>query len=184
MANNGSTATGAAGAAAGSQNPEETLYTCKWGIVTILNRLNYTTFKASCRSTLIVAGAWSIARGADRGPIVLGSPEGKDWITRRDRGLQIIYNSTSRDIRTTLSSYMDRQDVAGLWRHLRDTYDQSNDAQFINDVLNDFPNDKYNPPNDTINAFIRKLLLGVSKSSGKGIDCIIWWVVFVVVEVI
>src|SRR6266487_5142229 len=157
MASNSSTATAAPGAAAGGQHHDETTYSCKWGIVTILNRQNYTTFKASCRSALIVAGAWNIVNGTETIPSVGTSTEAVKWNERRDRGLQIIYNSTSADIRSTLSKYMDSADPSGLWKHLQDTYDQSKDPGYISDVLYSFHTCKYNPPNDTINAFVRRL---------------------------
>jgi len=104
MASNSSTATAAAGVTAGGQHRDDTTYACKWGIVTILNRLNYAVFKTSCRSALLIAEAWNIVRGTERPPLVGVSPESKDWVIRRDRGLQIIYNSTSTDIRSTLSN--------------------------------------------------------------------------------
>src|SRR5262249_31805198 len=113
--------------------------------VIMLNFMNYSTFKTSCRSTLLVARAWSITKGTELCQLFTHPPEGKDWIIRKDRALQIIYNSTTREIRSTLSKYMDNQDPLGLWKHLEDEYDLSKDVDFVFRTLNQFHNDKIQP---------------------------------------
>ena len=60
------------------QDTEETIYSCKWGNVTILNRQNYSTFAATCQYTLVVADAWSIVKGEEKAPADLNTPDSKD----------------------------------------------------------------------------------------------------------
>jgi hypothetical protein len=71
MPNNSSTS----GAAAAAAQQTQTTYSTKWGTITILNRDNYAAFHATCQSTLLTAGAWSIVKGTDKGPITLDSPD-------------------------------------------------------------------------------------------------------------
>jgi len=56
-----------------------------------------------------------------------------------------------------LNAFITSQDAPGLWNHLAATYSQATNKQFIIGVLRDFYNGKYNPPNDTIDAFATRL---------------------------
>ena len=100
------------------------IYTSKWGNVTILDRQNYPTFASTCRTTLIVAGAWNLVQGTEAIPTDLTTENGKDWAVRRGRALQIMYNSTSEGIRDTLDTFISNQDAPGLWTHLA-SYNQN-----------------------------------------------------------
>ncbi len=116
------------------QDTEETIYSCKWGNVTILNRQNYSTFAATCQYTLIVADAWGIVMGTEQAPADINTPEGKDWKIRRNRAIQIIYNSVSKSIRPTLTDLMDKQDTKALWEHLKAKYSNKDNKILINNV--------------------------------------------------
>lgn len=133
------------------------IYTSKWGNVTLLNRENYPTFASTCRTTLIVAGAWNLVQGTEAMPTDLTTENGKDWAVRRGRALQIMYNSTSEGIRDTLDTYISNQDTTGLWTHLA-TYNQANNTLFITKVMESFHNESYNPPTDSIDAFAARLI--------------------------
>jgi len=62
-----------------------------------------------------------------------------------------------RHCRTTLTQFMTNQDVPGLWNHLA-TYSPATNDLFVVGVLKRFYNDRYKPPNDTIDAFATRLL--------------------------
>ena len=96
------------------QDTEETIYSCKWGNVTILNRQNYSTFAATCQYTLIIADAWGIVMGTEPAPANINTPDGKDWKIHQNRAIQIIYNSVSKSIHPTLTDLMDKQDTKAL----------------------------------------------------------------------
>ena len=137
------------------QDTKETIYSCKWGNVIILNRQNYSAFAATCQYTLVVADAWDIVKGKEKTPDI-NTPEGKDWKIRQNRAIQIIYNSVSRSIRPTLTEHMNTQDTMKLWEHLK-KYSNKDNKILINNVQIAFHSEKYNPPNDTINAFVNRL---------------------------
>ena len=59
------------------QDTKETIYSCKWGNVTILNRQNYSVFAATCQYTLVVTDAWEIVKGVEKAPDI-NTPDGKD----------------------------------------------------------------------------------------------------------
>src|SRR5205814_1611526 len=147
MASNTSTA--AAGAAAEAQQHKAPTYTSKWGNVVLLDRQNYPTFASTCRTALLAAQTWAIVKDTEKKPSDLTTPDGKDWVLRRDRALQIMFNSTCEEIRDTLDSYIEEQDASGLWTHLA-TYNQAANELFATKVLTDFSNDSYKAPNDTI----------------------------------
>src|SRR5437762_1745384 len=52
---------------------------------------------------------------------------------------------------------MDKQDTKALWEHLKAKYSNKDNKILINNVRTDFHSEKYNPPNDTINAFMNRL---------------------------
>ena len=146
MASNSSTAAGL---------QQGAIYNCKWGNVTILDRQNYPTFASTCRTTLLAAGVWNIVQGTEAAPANLTTNE-KEWVTRRDRALQIMFKSTSKDIRETLDSFIENADAPGLWLHLA-TYNQATNELFVVKIMNNFHRDSYKPPNDTISAFAARL---------------------------
>ena len=135
---------------------EEAFYTSKWGKVVVLNRQNYHEFKPTATATLISADAWDIVQGTDPAPANLTNPAGKEWKTRRGRALQILYNSVSTGIRSSLDLYMELQDPVRLWEHLA-TYSNAEDKLFITNILQTFHNDRYKPPNDTIETYANRL---------------------------
>ena len=111
MASNTSTSTATAGTSniTGTQQQGEAIYSCKWGNVIILNRENYPSFASTCRTTLIVAGAWDITQGKEVQPT--DTEAGKDWAMRRGRAIQIMYFSTTQGIRDTLDTFTSNQDT-------------------------------------------------------------------------
>lgn len=148
------------------QESEETTYTCKWGKVTILNRQNYSAFASTCQYTLIVADAWDIVKEVDKAPEDKSTPDYKDWKLRRNRAIQIIYNSVSQGIRPTLKELMDGQDVKKLWDHLETKYSNKTNKILISIIRTTFHSEKYNPPDDTINAFVNRLRSAQEKLAG------------------
>ena len=52
---------------------------------------------------------------------------------------------------------MDKQDTKELWEHLKTKYSNKDNKILINNVRTAFHSEKYNPPNDTINAFVNRL---------------------------
>ena len=68
-----------------------------------------------------------------------------------------MYHSTSDAIQSTLLSFMMKLDAPGLWDHLKKIYFKKDDLHYINQVLKDFQNNWYNPPNNIINAFTSRL---------------------------
>jgi hypothetical protein len=66
-------------------------------------------------------------------------------------------SSTSRDIHTALGEFRRNQDAPGLPNHLAATHNQAIDEFFIMRVAQDLYNESYNPPNDTIDAFVNRL---------------------------
>jgi len=147
MANNSHTAAGL---------QQGAVYNCEWGNVAVLDHENYSAFESTCRATLIAAGAWDIVQGTEVAPTDLTSNAGREWVTRRDRGLQIIFRSTSEGIRSELNPFRTNQDLPGMWNHLV-TYNQAKDPFFVAGLLKRFHADRYKPPNDTINAFATRL---------------------------
>ena len=59
-------------------------YTSKYGRIAILTIDNYATFAATCRTAVIVAGAWSIVDGTEPRPV---GAAGRAWDDRNRKAI-------------------------------------------------------------------------------------------------
>ncbi len=100
------------------------LYLISSYLINLIDMATQTSSSSTCRTTLIVAGAWNLVQGTEAMPTDLTTENGKDWAVRRGRALQIMYNSTSEGIRDTLDTFISNQDAPGLWTHLA-SYNQN-----------------------------------------------------------
>jgi hypothetical protein len=89
-------------------------YASKYGTITLLNRTNYATWKLDITTVLLAANALEIVLGESLTPANLANQAGHDWIKRRGTALNLLYMSTSPEIRNTLTSFLDERDVVAM----------------------------------------------------------------------
>jgi hypothetical protein len=152
-----------------SNEQQPACYKSKWGNVTILDQDNYAAFRTTCQATLIIAQAWDITQGNEPQPTSLTTVVGKDWSIRRSRALQIMFNSTDDSIRTTLHEFMVNQDAPGMWNHLA-TFSHTSNDQLLAETFRKFQDDRFNPPQDSILVFAKRIRLAQEALRGTAYE--------------
>ena len=80
----------------------------------------------------------------------------QDWIKRRGIALNLLYISTILEIRTTLRTYLDANDVTGMWEHLK-SVDLSKDTIYCLEQVRLFNLETFKAT-DTIESFSQRLI--------------------------
>ena len=139
-----------------SNSNHNTIYTSKYGSITLLNRTNYATWKPDIQAVLLAANAFDIVTGAQAQPAVAGTLR-QDWIKRRGIALNLLYMSTISEIRNTLTVYLDNYDITGMWEHLK-SLDLSKDAVYCLNQVRAFNLEEFDKATDTIESFAQRLI--------------------------
>ncbi|MCJ1360066.1 MAG: hypothetical protein MMC33_010069 [Icmadophila ericetorum] len=130
------------------------IYVSKYGSITLLNRTNYATWKPDIQAVLLAANAFDIVTGESTPPA--GGERRQDWIKRRGIALNLLYMSTSAEIRNTLTTYLNDCNVIGMWEHLK-SLDLSNDAVYSLNLVQAF-NLEFFKASETVEAFAQRLI--------------------------
>ena len=140
---------------ASNSNSNSNIYTSKYGSITRLNLTNYATWKPDIQAILLAANAFDIVTGNQALPATAGATR-RDWIKRRGIALSLLYMSTILEIRTTLRTYLDANDVTGMWEHLK-SVDLSKDAVYCLEQVRLFNLETFKAT-DTIESFSQRLI--------------------------
>jgi hypothetical protein len=135
---------------------ESSIYSSKYGPITLLSRTNYTTWKSDISAVLLAANALDIVLGESLAPPNLASQAGQDWSKRKGIALSLLYQSTSPEIKNTLATYLENRDVTGLWEHLA-TFDLSLNGVYALKLVQEFELESFKPT-DTIESYSQRLL--------------------------
>jgi hypothetical protein len=131
-------------------------YASKYGTITLLNRTNYATWKSDISAVLLAANALDIVRGDSIAPANLANQAGQDWVKRRGIALNLLYMSTSPEIKNTLVSFLDDQNITAMWEHLA-TFDLSLDSVYTLKLVQEFNLESFKST-DTIESYSQRLL--------------------------
>ena len=131
-------------------------YASKYGTITLLNRTNYTTWKLDISAVLLAANALDIVLGESTAPGNLASQAGQEWTKRRGIALNLLYMSTSPEIRNTLTTFLDERNVTAMWEHLA-TFDLSHDSVYTLKLVQDFTLKTFKST-DTVETYSQRLL--------------------------
>lgn len=131
-----------------------TTYASKYGSITLLNRINYATWKPDIQAILLAANAFDIVTGESAQPA--GGDRRLDWVKRRGIALNLLYMSTTPEIRNTLTTYLNDLDITGMWEHLK-SLDLSQDAVYCLDQVRAFNLEVFSTT-DTVESFAQRLI--------------------------
>src|SRR6266487_3600785 len=131
-------------------------YASKYGTITLLNRTNYATWKSDISAVLLAANALDIVRGASIAPANLANQAGQDWVKRRGIALNLLYMSTSPEIKNTLVMFLDDQNITAMWEHLA-TFDLSLDSVYTLKLVQEFNLESFKST-DMIESYSQRLL--------------------------
>jgi len=159
-----------------SATGSSTIYSTKWGRVTILQGDNFPQFKSTVKPTLHHADALSIVMGTELRPasaIVPGpstrasssqpqtssdiADTQRKWDERLLRGLMILYNGVSSSIQLSIQTLHDNDDITGIWNELS-KYDRSTDPNYCQKLQEVFWEKSFDPTKQSIQHYLQELL--------------------------
>ena len=133
-----------------------TTYTSKYGTITLLNRTNYATWKSDITAVLLAANAFEITIGESLAPANLASQAGLDWIKRKGMAINLLYMSTSLEIRNTLTSFLNNQEIVAMWEHLA-IFDLLHNSIYTLKLIQEFTLESFKAIN-TVESYTQRLL--------------------------
>jgi hypothetical protein len=92
-------------------------YASKYGRIAIFTGDNYAAFASTCRTALVVAGAWAIVDGAEDRPAGAGAGR-RDWDERNRKAIQLISSSVSAPFQPRITDGITDEDAQAMWIEL------------------------------------------------------------------
>lgn len=157
-------------------------YNSKYGRIAIFTGDNYAAFAATCRTALVVVGAWDITQGTELRPAGQ-SAAARDWEDRNRKAIQLISSATSAPLQSRIADAIIAKDVPAIWAELaRD--DKSRNAVHLNTLNTDFQSATWDPQTESIRTFVNRLedyrsqLHGTSRAISE--DTLRWKVIMAI----
>jgi hypothetical protein len=92
-------------------------YASKYGRIAIFTGDNYAAFASTCRTALVVVGAWSIVDGTENRPAGAGAGR-RDWDERNRKAIQLISSSGSAPFQPRITDGITEEDAQAMWTEL------------------------------------------------------------------
>ena len=128
-------------------------YTSKYGRIAILTGDNYASFASTCRTALVVAGAWNIVNGSEPRP---GGAAGRTWDELNRKAIQLISSSVASSIHSRIDTAILAEDPMSMWTELTKE-DRSSSQLHQNTLFSQFHNAVWDPSKESIRVFHGRL---------------------------
>jgi hypothetical protein len=128
-------------------------YVSKYGRIAILNGDNYAAFSTTCRTAIVVAGAWACVDGSEPRP---GGAAGRTWDERNRKAIQLINSSVAPYLRTQINTHILAEDAAAMWTELA-REDRSTNRVHQATLFSSFNRAVWNPQSESIRTFQARL---------------------------
>jgi hypothetical protein len=128
-------------------------YTSKHGRIAILTGDNYAAFSTTCRTALVVAGAWSIVEGAEPRP---AGAAGRSWDDRNRKAIQLISSAVSGPLQSRIGPSIIAEDSVTMWTELAKE-DRANSKIHQASLFLQFNKAIWTPPTESIRSFYARL---------------------------
>jgi hypothetical protein len=141
-------------------------YGSKYGRIAILTGNNYAAFSSTCRTALVVAGAWNIVNGTEPRP---GGAAGRPWDDRNRKAIQLISSSVAGPLQSSVKAAIEEEDSEAMWIELAKE-DRLTSQLHQNTLFTQFHNATWDPAAESIRVFharledIRSQLAGIDRA--------------------
>ncbi|KIM94842.1 hypothetical protein OIDMADRAFT_60007 [Oidiodendron maius Zn] len=130
-------------------------YASKYGRIAIFTGDNYTAFATTCRTALVVVGAWSIVDGTEIRPAGAGAGR-RDWDDRNRKAIQLISSSVSVPFQPCITDGINEEDANIMWAELTKE-DRATSRVYQANLYSQFNQAAWNPQTESIRTFQARL---------------------------
>jgi hypothetical protein len=130
-------------------------YTSKYGRIAILTGDNYAAFSSTCRTALVVAGAWNIVEGTEPRPGSAGTAR-REWDEHNRKAIQLISSSVAGHLQSRIKAAIEEEDPGAMWTELAKE-DRSTSLLHQNTLFSQFHKATWNPAEESIRMFYARL---------------------------
>ena len=131
-------------------------YKSKWGRIAILTGDNYPVFEQTCRTALVVAGAWNIVNGNEARPPHQNRALLQDYTERQLRAIQLISNSVKETYHSRINPFINAVDPQGMWDEIAKD-NRALDRVYQDSLTNQFARESWNPKTESLRAYVTRL---------------------------
>jgi hypothetical protein len=128
-------------------------YVSKYGRIAILTGDNYAAFSSTCRTALVVAGAWNIVDGTEPRP---GGAAGRTWDELNRKAIQLISSSVAGPLQSRIEAAIKEEDPGTMWTELGKE-DRSSSRLHQNTLFSQFHKAIWDPAAESIRTFHARL---------------------------
>jgi hypothetical protein len=130
-------------------------YASKYGRIAIFTGDNYAAFASTCRTALVVAGAWAIVDGAEDRPAGAGAGR-RDWDERNCKAIQLISSSVSAPFQPRITDGITDEDAQAMWIELAKE-DRATNKIYQANLFFQFNQAIWKPQTESIRTFQARL---------------------------